>query len=70
VILPLLGIGEATPGVLGPQYMRDMDIMEKVQCKVTKLMKGLEHICYEERWGSFSLQKRKLEGISSMSMNI
>lgn len=70
MILPLLSIGEATSGVLGPQYLRSMDIMEKVQYKVTKIMKGLEYICYEERLGSFSLQKRRFEEISSMSMNI
>lgn len=56
--------------MLGSQYLRGMDIMEKVQHKVIKMMKGLEYICYEERLGSFSLQKRRFEEISSVSMNI
>ncbi|KAK4811083.1 hypothetical protein QYF61_016369 [Mycteria americana] len=32
-----------------PQYKRDMDILERVQRRATKMMKGLEHLSYEER---------------------
>ncbi|KAK4828607.1 hypothetical protein QYF61_000059 [Mycteria americana] len=32
-----------------PQYKRDMDILERVQQRATKMIKGLEHLFYEER---------------------
>lgn len=32
-----------------PQYKRDMDTLERVQGRPTKMVKGLEHLCYEER---------------------
>ncbi|TRZ23368.1 hypothetical protein HGM15179_003719 [Zosterops borbonicus] len=46
-----------------PQYKRDMEPLEQVQRKVTKVTKGLEHLCYKDRLrelGLFSLEKRQL----------
>ncbi|KAK4828590.1 hypothetical protein QYF61_000042 [Mycteria americana] len=31
-----------------PQYKRDIDILEKVQQRAMKMIKGLEHLSYEE----------------------
>ncbi|GAB0208492.1 mitochondrial enolase superfamily member 1 [Grus japonensis] len=33
----------------GPQYRRDMELLEKVQRRATKLIRGLEHLSYEDR---------------------
>ncbi|KAK4826861.1 hypothetical protein QYF61_011898 [Mycteria americana] len=32
-----------------PQYKRDMDILERIQQRATKMVKELEHLSYEER---------------------
>lgn len=58
--------------VLAPQYKRDLEMLEEIQRRVTKRMKGLENLCYEERPRElrlFSLEKEGLREISSMYVN-
>jgi len=65
---PLLRSRENPPGVLcvqlwSPHHRKDMDVMEWVQRRATKMIRGLEYLFCEDRLrelGLFILEKRRL----------
>ena len=47
-----------------PQYRRDVDLLEHIQRRATKMIQGMEHLSYEDRLGELGLLSLE-EGESS-----
>ena len=50
--------------IWGPQHREDMDLLERVQRRATEMIRGMEHLSFEEKLrelGLFSLEKERVK---------
>jgi len=46
----------------GPQHRKDMDVLERIQRRAMKMIRGLDDLSYEDRLREFSLEETRLQG--------
>ncbi|PKU36058.1 hypothetical protein llap_13637 [Limosa lapponica baueri] len=45
-----------------PQFKKDRELLERVQQRATKTMRGLQYLSYKERLSDLGLEERRLRG--------
>lgn len=48
--------------VLGSQYKKVVELLEQVQSRATKIIRGLKHLVYKESTGLVHPEKQKVRG--------